>query len=106
MNVESKTSELAQLIRRYLDGSESLDRLNDFVWDVIDFFTDGERDELPPVSASEKEFWYTIWRIQHLVGEPDDSIKSELPTLLSYLTEDAQLPTECEGRRPVPSKKR
>lgn len=106
MNVESRLSELTLLVRQFLDGSCSLDRLSDFVWDVIGFFSDSNPEELPPETVSERAFWYAVWRIQHLVGEPDDLIEGELPTILSYLTMQTQLPIECEGRRPVPSEKR
>ena len=82
-----------------------MDRLNDFAWNVIDFFSDSRGEDLPPPSTCEREFWYAIWRIQHLAGESSDLIKEELPTILSYLTKESQLPRECEGRRPVPSAK-
>jgi hypothetical protein len=105
MNLECKLNELTRLIQQFLDGSESLERLNDFVWDVIDYFSDSRSEELPPVFTSEREFWYAVWRVQHLVGEADDLLKEELPTILSYLRKEIQLPKECEGRRPVPSGK-
>lgn len=104
MNLNSKRQELSGLIQGFLDGSVLPEKLNDFAWDVIDYFSDTPPDDLPEPTDSEREFWYVVWRIQHLMGEDEELIESELRTSLLYLKDEYSLPEECIGQRPVPNR--
>ena len=101
MNLNSKRQELIVLVQGFLDGSVVPEKLNKFVWDVIDYFSDTPRDDLPQPTDSEREFWYAVWQIQHLLGEEKELTQNELRTFVSYLKNECPLPDECIGQRPA-----
>ncbi|MDA3798969.1 MAG: hypothetical protein PF692_07805 [Kiritimatiellae bacterium] len=100
MNLFNKLNELVSLLQRYLSGEVSIEALNEFVWEVIDFFDKSNSNDLPKQCEFEREFWYAVWQIQHLVGEEEKLVRKEITEMLGYLTNENTMPKEYEGRRP------
>jgi hypothetical protein len=69
MNLVEKKKELIELISKYLENKATLKDLQEFSWEIIDYFNARKKNELSPYQDFEKEFWYTIWQIQHLADE-------------------------------------
>lgn len=103
INLKAKSEELLILLTGFVAGQISCGELQRYAWEVIDFFTDTPSDELPAEEAFEKEFWYTIWQIQHLcddLHQGDGTAKRELSEALAYMKGEKKMPPEYVGRRP------
>ena len=102
MNINNKTKELIELITKYLSKNATLEELNTFAWDIIDYFS-SNKNKLPPHSDKENEFWYTIWLIQHLTDqehEKDGTTEKALKDALDYLKKNKKMPSNFKGSRP------
>ncbi len=107
MNLSKRRDELSMLISSFLAGKSSYQELQDFVWDVIDFFSEKPPDQLPPMEDFENVFWYAIWQVQHLCSEDhvdDKNTYRELKETLDYLNQTKSLPKNFFGKRPVSPK--
>lgn len=103
MDLKAKFKELQLLLNRFEKNEASIDELQSFAWNVIDYFTDTPSIELPDEEEFEKPFWYAIWQVQHLCDEEhikDGTAKRELSEALAYLKKDKEMPVKCVGRRP------
>lgn len=103
MNLEEKRQEFVALLSDFLNDAVSVDVLQEFVWDVINYFSTTPKRDLPPSAEFEKTFWYVIWQVQHLATEDhlsDGSAFPELKEALEYLQGGKDLPDEYVGRRP------
>ncbi len=98
-----KKIELINLIKAYLNKDLNIDVLNNFAWEMIDYFSTTQKEELPPLEEFEKEFWYAIWQIQHLSDhehEIDGITKKELKNALDFLLHKKKILPCYSGRRP------
>ncbi len=104
MKIEKEKLELKKLIKNYIQNKASLDDLNQFAWNKIDYFATN-KDVLPPYEENDEgEFWYAIWQIQHLVGEDhqkDEILKNELNNILDFFNKKKPLPKSNYGKRPA-----
>ena len=103
MNLEEKVRELVLVLSGFLNGSVQVDKLQTFVWEVIEYFTSTPKDALPPLADFENVFWYAIWQIQHLATDDhvaDGTACRELAEVLEYLQGQKELPKDYFGRRP------
>jgi hypothetical protein len=103
MNIQEKLQELIELLLGFFAGTHSADNLQDFAWEVIDFYSRSPRESLPPINGDENVFWYAVWQIQHLATEDhlsDGSATADLTAVLKYLRGDEELPKEFFGSRP------
>jgi hypothetical protein len=103
MNLVEKKNELIKLISDYLEGSTSLENLQKFSWEMIEYFSKSKKTELPPYQHFEKEFWYAIWQIQHLADEEherEDIIRKIFLDALDYLKKNKKMPKDFIGMRP------
>ena len=103
MNLSEKYEELITLLTNFLSGTLAADVLQEFAWEVIDFFSTAKKRDLPPVEELERVFWYVIWEVQHLATEDhlaDGSARQVLEEALAFLKEEKSLPEEYIGRRP------
>lgn len=99
--LNEKLEELIKLIKKFLTFQVGVHELSQFAWETIAFFSSAEKDNLPSHEKFEPEFWYAIWQIQHLAGEPDDSLlRSQINKTLDYLERKQTLPKEYAGTRP------
>lgn len=95
-----KKNELIYLILKYLNNEKTLQNLQEFAWETIEFFN---KSELSPCQEFEKEFWYAIWQIQHLSDEEhekDGVTQKALSDALDYLENKKSIPENFIGRRP------
>ena len=103
MDLKAKFQEMLQLLVGYIAGRVSCAELQSFAWEVIDYFTDTARGELPAEEEFERAFWYAIWQTQHLCDdehEDEGVTRRELENALAYMKGEAEMPEECVGRRP------
>lgn len=103
MDFQQKKIELIKLIKNYLLKKASLKELQNFAAEIIDYFTDTPNNQLPSHQNFEKEFWYTIWQIQHIADvehEKENVTTKELFKALEYLSGKTSMPTDCIGKRP------
>jgi hypothetical protein len=103
MNLSTKRIELIKIIFKYLDNKCDLETLQDFSWEIIEYFNRTNKLELPPYQEFEKEFWYTIWQIQHLADNEHESegfTKKILAEALEYLQKKKKIPDNFVGIRP------
>jgi hypothetical protein len=103
VNIINKTNQLIFLLDKFLKGKATSDDLNAFVWEVIDYFSDTPKNELPPELSEERIFWYAVWEIQHLNDDDhmsSESCRSQMKDILSYLQRDKELPSNFSGKRP------
>lgn len=103
MDLIKKKHELIILISKYLENEASLEDLQKFSWEMIDYFGKNKKSELPPYQSFEKEFWYTIWQIQHLADEEHEKegiTKRVLQEALEFLKENKKFPNIFTGTRP------
>jgi len=103
MNLFEKKAELIKFISKYLENKSSVENLQKFSWEIIDYFSKTKKDELPPYEDFEREFWYTIWQIQHLVDEEHEKegvTKKNLLDALDYLKKRKKMPENFIGLRP------
>ena len=63
MNMANKTNQLIWLLDKFFEGKVTSDTLVTFAWDIIDFFTETPKNELPLELPDEGAFWYAIWVI-------------------------------------------
>ncbi|MGI8543976.1 MAG: hypothetical protein ACR2MD_10960 [Aridibacter sp.] len=91
MNLSIKHSKLIHLLSQYLDNQIGYEPLNDFAWEIIDYFTENKVSNSSLNQDSENAFWYAIWQIQHLADKEhsDEGLtKREFSDILSYLNGD------------------
>ncbi|MEP3244232.1 MAG: hypothetical protein ABJN40_20145 [Sneathiella sp.] len=103
MDAQEKLNELIDLLSGFIAGTYSADVLQDFVWEVIDFYSSTPKELLPPVLSDEKVFWCAVWQIQHLATEDhisDGSATASLTDALMYLRGEEEMPKEFFGARP------
>ncbi len=103
MNLVEKKNELIDLLSKYLKNQATLENLQEFSWEIIEYFSKGKKNELPGFQNFEKEFWYTIWQIQHLADEEhekDGITKKVLLESLDYLEKKKKIPDSFVGIRP------
>lgn len=101
MIIIEKREELVKLIQQFLNFQVEAQALSQFAWEIISFFSSTEKEKLPSKEKFEPEFWYAIWQIQHLAGEPSDFLlRSEMNKTLDYLEGKQELPKEYTGTRP------
>ena len=103
MNLSEKKDELIQLISGYLGNEVSLEQLQKFSWEIVGYFSKRKKNELPPHQDFEKEFWYTLWQVQHLADEQHEKegiTKKVLMDALDYLQKKKRLPQDFIGKRP------
>jgi hypothetical protein len=103
MELDKKLDELLLLITGYLEGRVLCNELKSFAWNIIDYFTDTPKNQLPVEETFEKAFWNAIWTIQHLCDddhERDGITKRELTEVLKYLKKEKEFPDDYIGRRP------
>ena len=103
MNIAKKTNQLISLLDKFLKGKITSDTLVAFVWEIIDFFTETPKNDLPPEVPIENIFWYAVWEIQHLSDDEhmsNESCQSQMRDILAYLRRDKQLPSKYRGKRP------
>ncbi|MBT5109065.1 MAG: hypothetical protein HOM25_10315 [Rhodospirillaceae bacterium] len=103
MDLNEKKETLIKLLELFLSDRIPADDLSNFSWDIIEYFSKNSNHTLPPTEKFEREFWFTIWQIQHLCDDDhisDGSAAKELSSALSYLKKDKAMPTEFVGRRP------
>lgn len=103
MYIANKTNQLICLLDKFLKGKITSDTLVTFVWEIIDFFTESSKNELPPELPDEEIFWYAVWEIQHLCDDEhmsSESCRSHMRDILAYLRKDKQLPSNYWGKRP------
>jgi hypothetical protein len=103
MNLDKKKKELIKLISEYLNNQNSLENLQKFSWDMIEYFSKNKKNELPPYQDFEKVFWYTIWQIQHVADEEHEKegiTKKILSDALDYLENKKSMPENFIGLRP------
>lgn len=103
MNLSEKYQELMTLLTQFLSDALDADVLQEFVWEVIDYFSTTEKRDLPPVEEFEKVFWYVVWQVQHLVTEDhldDGTARKELEKALAFMKGEQCFPEEYIGRRP------
>lgn len=103
MDINKKKKELIQIISLFLSHKKSLQDLQGFAWDVIDWFVEHRNDTLPTVQENEGVFWYVIWQMQHLANkehENDGTLLRELRNSLDYLLNRLPCPKEKFGTRP------
>ncbi|MBO1895769.1 hypothetical protein HNW13_008270 [Shewanella sp. BF02_Schw] len=101
MNLNDKKNELICLLKAYSCGKLDVVKLDEFSWEIIDYFTENPDSSLPVKESNERTFWFAIWSIQHLAGEDESLAKRELAKALSYLTGDSVLPQGSAGKRPT-----
>ncbi|AQS37415.1 hypothetical protein Sps_02257 [Shewanella psychrophila] len=101
MNLNDKRNELISLLKAYDCGKLDVVKLDEFSWDIIDYFTENPDSSLPIEEGNERTFWFAIWSIQHLAAEDESLTKRELAKALSYLTGGSVLPQGSTGRRPT-----
>ena len=103
MNLSEKYHELIVLLTKFLSGALGADVLQEFIWEVIDYFSVTEKKDLPPEEEFERVFWYVVWDVQHLATEDhleDGVAQRELREALAFLRGELNLPEEYVGRRP------
>ncbi len=101
MNIDNKIYELVNLIQGYLSDEVSAESLNEFSWEIIDYFRKINSNDMLKNCELEREFWHALWQIQHLAGEGEESLfRKEMTELLRYLTGEVAMPEQFEGRRP------
>lgn len=103
MNLTEKKAALISLISEYLKKRIPLENLQEFSWEIITYFNKNDKSHLPPDENFEKEFWYTIWQIQHLADEEHESKEVTQKTLieaLEYLKGIKKIPKNFIGLRP------
>lgn len=102
MNLIEKKNELIKLISKYLNNQATLGELQEFAWEIIEYFSN-KKNELPARQDFEKEFWYTIWQIQHLADEAHEKkgiTKQVFVDALDYLKKNKKIPATYIGLRP------
>ena len=103
MNIIEEKQKLSRLLKQYLNNEIDHCVINNYVWDIIEYFTDTPAKELPKVTLDEKSFWYAIWEVQHL-ADPEhiecNSIQEDLKETLAILNNAKPIPTEYIGKRP------
>ncbi len=103
MKIENKIRELIELITFYLSKDATTEQLQEFAWQMIDYFTFTEEKALPSEVEGEKEFWYAIWLIQHLADEEHEKngiTERSLKDALDYLKKIKKIPINFKGERP------
>lgn len=88
MDTELLRKQLIILMNEYITGRTKLQELYNFAFDIIDYFTETDKELLPPYKENEKEFWYAIWQIQHLADlehEKEGIAIKELSKALDFL---------------------
>lgn len=103
MDLLEKKNELIILIFDHCENRTSLEDLQKFAWDIIDYFNKSKKTDLPIYQKFENELWYTIWQIQHLADEEhenDGVTKKTLLEALDYLKGNKEFPKTCSGTRP------
>ncbi len=103
MKLSDKKTELINLILMCLDNKCTLESLQEFAWEIIDYFNTTKKTALPPYQDFEKEFWYTIWQIQHLADQEHEKEGITIKILigaLEYLQKKKKIPDSFVSRRP------
>jgi hypothetical protein len=101
MDMTLAKNKLIKTLENFLEGKISNEELLQFVWGIIDYFTNTPKENLPKTESSENVFWFAIWQIQHLAGESIESKNSmRLAEVLKYLREEKILPPNMFGCRP------
>ncbi len=103
MNIIEEKQKLSRLLKQYLNNEIDHCVINNYVWDIIEYFTDTPAKELPKVTLDEKSFWYAIWEVQHLADSEHiecNSIQEDLKEALAILNNVKPMPTEYIGKRP------
>ena|SRR3990167_4779801 len=103
MNLFNERIFLINQIENYLNNKCSLESVRAFAWDIIAYFSNTNKEQLPEHQDFEKEFWYTIWEIQHLGDqdhENDGLTKKILSEALQYLNKQKKIPESFIGLRP------
>jgi len=103
MNLSNKYQELIMVLTNFLDGSITVDILQTFVWEVIDYFSTNEKRDLPAEEEFEKVFWHVVWQVQHMATKDhldNGSVWKELEEALLFLKGERKLPEEYIGQRP------
>jgi len=77
MNLKEEKKHLIDLLKNYLNGNIKLEVLKDFTWEIIEYFSDKNK-EFPSWNNYENVFWYAIWQIQHLAEENEEITKESL----------------------------
>jgi len=102
MDIVEQKIVLTELISKYLENKTSLETLQKFSWEMIEFFSD-KKNKLPPYHDFEKELWYAIWQIQHLADEEHEKegmTTKVLSEALDYLKSKKKIPEAFVGTRP------
>lgn len=97
-----KKKELITLLEGYKDKKSSLNDLQKFAEEILDFFSD-RKNKLPSKKKFEKEFWYAIWQIQHVADaehEKEGITFQELSNALDFLVGNKKIPSSYIGDRP------
>jgi len=100
MDLVMKKAELIKLIETYLNQRCSLLALQNFVWEVIDYYKNNKHIDY---EKEDEVFWYAIWQIQHIADDGHEKhgmATRELTSILSYLTGNKKMPSGCSGIRP------
>jgi hypothetical protein len=101
--IVKKKNELIELISEYLENRASLENLQLFSWEMIEYFSKSKKTELPPYQDFEQEFWYTIWQIQHLADkehEKEGITRTVLLEALDFLKKKKEMTKSFIGLRP------
>ena len=100
--IQEEKEKLISQLSQYLSQNISNEEIQSHVNKVFDAWERMEIDNLA-YQEGEKEFWCSLWAIQHLASEDhwqEGVTQKDLGFLLSVLKGKSVLPESFEGRRP------
>lgn len=103
MKIQEIKKNLIELISKYLENPSSYkEKLYNFSWKVIDLYSNPDFVNKQPKEENEQEIWYTIWQIQHLLGEETTNENLNVfQEALLFLKGTVKIPKEYIGKRPL-----
>ena len=106
MILQEKYKELIQILEDYLKNKISGDDFDNFLWDIIDFFSNEKNNKSISRENFEKIFWFAVWNCLHLTSEPAEEpwVRQTFEEILAYLKKEKKLPPDKFSFRPLDNK--